>query len=152
MEQERFVEPGRAIGFFRQLEERLLNSEVRSSGDELSRLLADDFIEFGSSGAIYNKQQIIGSLAREQLMEWSIADFSVRVLADDVVRRSAHLPFNKARSCHRRGMAFPPKFDLEVARCSLANDFPSGHSDWLTSRRKSAQLSFYSMRSAHPAR
>jgi len=46
MEQEHFVDPGRAIGFFRQLEERLLHPEVRSSGDELSRLLADDFIEF----------------------------------------------------------------------------------------------------------
>jgi hypothetical protein len=85
MEQERFVELGRAMGFFRRMEERLLHPEVRSSGDELSRLLADDFIEFGSSGAIYNKQQIISSLAREQPMEWSIADFSVRVLADDVV-------------------------------------------------------------------
>ena len=85
MEQEQFVDPGRAIGFFRQLEERLLHPEVRSSGDELSRLLVEDFIEFGSSGAIYNKQQIIGSLAREQIIEGSITDFSVRVLADDVV-------------------------------------------------------------------
>jgi hypothetical protein len=85
MEQEQFVDPGRAMGFFRQVEERLLHPEVRSSSDELSRLLADDFIEFGSSGAIYNKQQIIGLLAREQMMERSIADFSVRALADDVV-------------------------------------------------------------------
>lgn len=85
MEQEQFVDPGRTIGFFRQVEERLLHPEVRSSGDDLSRLLADDFIEFGSSGTIYNKQQIIGSLAREQMMERSIADFSVRVLADDLV-------------------------------------------------------------------
>jgi hypothetical protein len=85
MEQEQFVDRGRLIGFFRQLEERLLHPEVRSSGDQLSRLLADDFIEFGSSGAIYNKQQIIDSLAREQIMERSIADFSVRALADDVV-------------------------------------------------------------------
>jgi hypothetical protein len=89
MEQEQFVDPGRAMGFFRQLEERLLerllHPEVRSSGDELSRLLAEEFIEFGSSGAIYSKQQIIGSLAREQIMDWSIADFSVRVLTGDVV-------------------------------------------------------------------
>ena len=85
MVQGQFVDQGRAIGFFRQLEERLLQPEVRSSGGELSRLLADDFIEFGSSGAIYNKQQITGSLTREQIMERSAADFSVRVLADDVV-------------------------------------------------------------------
>jgi len=85
MAQQQFVDPGRAIGFFRHLEERLLHPEVRSSGDELCRLLADDFVEFGSSGAIYNKQQIIVSLAREQIMERFTADFSVRVLADDVV-------------------------------------------------------------------
>jgi hypothetical protein len=85
MEQEQFTDQGRVRGFFRQLEERLLDPEVRSSGDELSRLLADDFIEFGSSGSIYNKQQIIDSLAREQIMDGSTADFSVRVLADDVV-------------------------------------------------------------------
>ena len=85
MVQEQFADQGRVIGFFRELEERLLHPEVRSSGDELSRLLTDDFIEFGSSGAIYNKHQIISSLAREQIMEWSIADFSMRVLAGDVV-------------------------------------------------------------------
>ena len=79
------MDPARAIGFFRQLEERLLQPEVRGSGDALSRLLADDFLEFGSSGAVYNKQQIIGSLGREPIMEWSTTDFSVRVLADDVV-------------------------------------------------------------------
>jgi len=44
MEQERLVEPGRAIGFFHQLEERLLNPEVRSSSDQLSGRLTDDFI------------------------------------------------------------------------------------------------------------
>jgi hypothetical protein len=44
MEQERLVEPGRAIGFFHQLEERLLSPEVRSSSDPLSGRLTDDFI------------------------------------------------------------------------------------------------------------
>lgn len=58
MKQEQFVDPARAIGSFRQLEESLLQPEVRSSGDASSQLLEDDFIEFGSSGAVYNKQQI----------------------------------------------------------------------------------------------
>ena len=103
MEQEQIVDPGRAIDFFRHLEERLLHPEVRSSDDELSRLLADDFIEFGSSGVIYNKQQIIVSLAREQIMERFTADFSVRVLADDVVLltyRSTRRDPATAEECH----------------------------------------------------
>jgi hypothetical protein len=69
MEQGRLVDRGPMMGFFRQLEERLLLPEVRSSGDELSRLPTDNFIELGSSGAIYTKQQIIDSLAQEK--RWS---------------------------------------------------------------------------------
>ena len=47
------------IDFFRNLEERLLRTEVRRSPDEAGKLLASDFIEFGSSGAVYSRQQIL---------------------------------------------------------------------------------------------
>lgn len=43
-----------------ELEEKLLNTEVRTSPDELSRLLADDFFEFGSSGKVWHKQDLLG--------------------------------------------------------------------------------------------
>ena len=36
--------------FLRRLEERLLQPEVRQSAEAVADLLADDFIEFGSSG------------------------------------------------------------------------------------------------------
>jgi hypothetical protein len=90
MEQGRVVDRGPMMGFFRQLEERLLLPEVRSSGDELSRLPTDNFIELGSSGAIYTKQQIIDSLAQEKTMERSTADFSIQVLAEGVVLLTYH--------------------------------------------------------------
>jgi hypothetical protein len=51
---------------FRKLEERLLRPDVRSSAEQLDKLLADEFIEFGSSGRVFNKEQIIGTLAYEQ--------------------------------------------------------------------------------------
>jgi hypothetical protein len=73
------------IDFFRDLEERLLRAEVRRSPDEAGKLLASDFIEFGSSGAVYRRQQILDALAKESPMELSATDFSVRVLCDDVV-------------------------------------------------------------------
>jgi hypothetical protein len=73
------------IDFFRDLEERLLRAEVRRSPDEAGKLLASDFIEFGSSGAVYSRQQILEALAKESPMELSATDFSVRVLCDDVV-------------------------------------------------------------------
>jgi hypothetical protein len=73
------------IDLFRDLEERLLRPEVRCSPDEAGKLLATDFIEFGSSGAVYSRQQILEALAKESPMESSATDFSVRVLCDGVV-------------------------------------------------------------------
>ena len=43
----------------RQLEEDLLKPEVRTSRDQLKKLLADDFFEIGSSGRILFKNEDI---------------------------------------------------------------------------------------------
>lgn len=40
----------------RELEERLLQTDVRKSPEELDQLLADDFVEIGSSGRLFNKK------------------------------------------------------------------------------------------------
>jgi hypothetical protein len=71
----------------RELEERLLLPEVRSSADQVAALLGDDFIEFGSSGGIYNKQQIIELLQHEQSpgRHLTIRDFRARQLASEVI-------------------------------------------------------------------
>lgn len=71
--------------FFRRLEERLLQPFVRKSAKEIAELLADDFIEFGSSGRIFNRQQIIDALQQESALQISLTDFSARILANDVV-------------------------------------------------------------------
>jgi len=69
----------------RDLEERLLLPSVRAS-PEVATLLADEFVEFGSSGKIYDKQQIILLLQQEQgRTRTTLADFSARRLAADVV-------------------------------------------------------------------
>ena len=73
------------IDLFRDLEERLLQPEVRRSPDEAGKLLAADFIEFGSSGAVYSRQQILDGLLKESPMALSATDFSARVLSDGVV-------------------------------------------------------------------
>jgi hypothetical protein len=49
----------------RQLEERLLQPNVRKSAEEVSELLANQFIEFGSSGRIFDKRHIIAGLQME---------------------------------------------------------------------------------------
>jgi len=67
-----------------QLEEVLLNPATRTSSSALEALLAEDFCEFGSSGSIFNKQQVVEALQGESPGEYSIADFHVRLVAHDV--------------------------------------------------------------------
>jgi len=72
----------------RQLEEQLLRPEVRASADQVAVLLADGFVEFGTSGRIYNKEQMIDLLQQEQGrrdQSSTITEFSVRRLAADVI-------------------------------------------------------------------
>jgi hypothetical protein len=73
----------------RRLEEQLLKPEIRHSPDQVGDLLSDDFVEFGSSGGVFNKQQVIEALEREgpadPTIRLSLADFIARGLASDVV-------------------------------------------------------------------
>jgi hypothetical protein len=77
----------------RGLEERLLQPEIRRSAAKIDDLLADEFVEFGSSGRAFDKSKITERLGQEcQAMprRRSITDFSVRWLAPRY--RSRHLP------------------------------------------------------------
>jgi len=66
------------------LEEQLLQPEVRKSAKDLAILLADEFIEFGSSGRVYNKQQVISGLPTSPTVQMKLMDFQVKLLAPDV--------------------------------------------------------------------
>lgn len=73
---------------FRELEERLLQPDVQKSARDVMDLLADEFIEFGSSGRVFDKQQIINSLQNERiepLTQRSITEFQTLVLATGIV-------------------------------------------------------------------
>ncbi|MDI6871558.1 MAG: DUF4440 domain-containing protein [Bacillota bacterium] len=63
------------------LEERLLER----SAEDFAILLADDFMEFGSSGRTWNKQQEIDALVDGSRLRATIVDFRARRLAPDVV-------------------------------------------------------------------
>lgn len=70
----------------RSLEESLLRPAVRHDPRTLLGLLADDFCEFGSSGRIFNRQQIIEVLRAEPTEpsdQFSVHDFRVRMLGGD---------------------------------------------------------------------
>lgn len=67
------------------LEERLTKPEVRRSREELDRLLADDFREFGGSGRIFDKEQIIEALQTQAPCEIWLDDFQVQELGPGIV-------------------------------------------------------------------
>ncbi len=67
------------------LEDRLLQPEIRRSGEEISMLLADDFVEFGSSGRTYDKIQVVEGLPHSPTVPTVIEDFQVKVLSSYVV-------------------------------------------------------------------
>jgi aminoglycoside 6'-N-acetyltransferase len=70
---------------FMQLEMSLLEPKVRSSVSQLNKLIADDFIEFSSSGKVYDKQDLLKFLPTEETRNWAASDFAVKVLSEDVV-------------------------------------------------------------------
>src|SRR5690242_8219516 len=70
----------------RQLEEKLLTASVRTCAEEVAERLADEFVEFGSSGRIFNKEQIIESLQQEDGdCRRELHDFAAILLAPGVV-------------------------------------------------------------------
>ena len=73
-----------------QFEEQLLRPDVRRSTQALDDLLADEFIEFGSSGRVYDKQQIIASLPNEKAVPRTLSQFKTTILAPGVILATYH--------------------------------------------------------------
>jgi hypothetical protein len=67
------------------LEQSHLAPENRASPEALTRLLAEDFVEFGSSGRVYDRRQIIEGLQAETGISFAMSDFRVRELEPGVV-------------------------------------------------------------------
>ena len=82
------VDPAIA-GLLRDLEERLLQVEVRSSRDELDALIDDGFIEIGASGRTFDKRSIMETLVAEIAEATPVLrtldDFNTTLIAPGVV-------------------------------------------------------------------
>ena len=65
----------------RDLEESHLRFDVRSSAESMGALLADEFIEFGSSGRILDRTAVLASLSGNPACQFRIDSFDVRALA-----------------------------------------------------------------------
>ena len=70
----------------RHLEETLLDPAVRKNSELVSSLLADDFLEFGSSGGTFDKAAILEDLRNEPPHQTArLSDFAIRTLAPEVI-------------------------------------------------------------------
>ena len=67
----------------KKLENELLQLDVRKSEQRLAKLLADDFLEFGSLGHEYNKRDITELLSKVHESEIIMNDFRVKPLSPD---------------------------------------------------------------------
>jgi hypothetical protein len=89
--------------FLLQRERCLLEPHSRTS-NAVSELLADDFVEFGSSGQRYSKSDVIQSLKTESATKLEASDFRVRFITPEVAlityvtRRSGSLAARSLRS------------------------------------------------------
>lgn len=70
-----------------QLEGDLLKSEIRKSSQKLNELLADDFVEFTSSGTeyYYKSGDVFQKQDDNHELIWDIIDFKIKQLSEDCV-------------------------------------------------------------------
>lgn len=68
-----------------ELETSLLTSAVRHSTAQLNKLISEDFVEFGSSGKVYTKRDLLSSLPKEIAQTFVIEDFKVMELSENVL-------------------------------------------------------------------
>lgn len=67
-----------------EFEKRLLKPEIRTSPDELNRILADDFFfEYGSSGLIFYKSDCVGE-SGISVYQMTLSHFDIHRLSPDV--------------------------------------------------------------------
>jgi hypothetical protein len=70
-----------------ELEKDLLKPEIRKSSEEISKLLSDEFIEFSSSGNIYNYNNgdVFDKNSNSIEIKWEIKDFIIKELSNDCI-------------------------------------------------------------------
>ena len=67
------------------LEKFLLDPALRASSDDVRALLHPDFVEFGASGQVWDRESIVAALSSDPAVSGDSTDLSAVLLADDVV-------------------------------------------------------------------
>ena len=67
-----------------ELEQRLAQVGRKLSAEDVSSVIAEDFVEFGASGKIWSKAEIIAAMSEWAPIERTVENFSVRELSASV--------------------------------------------------------------------
>lgn len=72
------------------LEQRLQSQATRRDAEEISQLLADDFIEFGASGGVWTKADVAEQLPLEAFTQRTISEFTAKPLSEHTILVTYH--------------------------------------------------------------
>ncbi|MDP4549794.1 DUF4440 domain-containing protein [Alkalihalobacillus macyae] len=72
------------------LELQLLKPRIRQSPTEIDKLLAEEFFEFGSSGAVWSKEDSVGGQGLS-VRDMTLTNFEINLLAEGVVLATYHV-------------------------------------------------------------
>jgi hypothetical protein len=67
------------------LELEMINNDSKRNIDKLNAIIADEFIEFASSGNIYTKSNILEILPKTENLQINIYDFRIMELNDGII-------------------------------------------------------------------
>lgn len=81
-----------------QLENKLLLPEIRTSKEELTNLLSDNFFEFGSSGKVLYKDEEISG-ATLGIVQMKMSDFEIHSLSEEIILATYRI-FNELSKQH----------------------------------------------------
>lgn len=96
----------------RALEEQLLTHSVRKDAERVSALLAEEFCEFGSSGAVYSRAEMLAFLQDEEEMHVTMSEFVCRPIAEGV----ALVTYRSERAVDGEGVIAALRSSLWVMR------------------------------------
>lgn len=106
----------------RALEESLLQPDVRKS-QQLVALLADEFIEFGTSGRVYIKADLVAVLRDEAPSTQTTSDFKVALLSPQVALLTYRIRLEATAGPHAA------QFGLAASWRAVADGVPPGDAD-----------------------
>jgi len=81
-----------------ELEQSCLLPEVRADPARLAALIADDFLEFGSSGRTWNRATVLSEVPTQSGLEFELSDFEAVQLSEDLVHTRFRTALTEAGS------------------------------------------------------